>query len=82
MPLPGEARVGAPFAPPATVLQQARERERAGCIPEAIDRYGAAISAADRYGDHGVLRDALTVPVGVVVARFDRLPPFAHQGQV
>jgi putative nucleotidyltransferase with HDIG domain len=41
------------------VLQQARERERAGCLPEAIERYGAAIAAAERYGDHAVLAEAL-----------------------
>ena len=59
MPSLGEARLGASFTPPAAVLQQARERERAGCLPEAIERYGAAIAAAERYGDHAVLAQAL-----------------------
>jgi putative nucleotidyltransferase with HDIG domain len=44
---------------PATALQQARERERAGCLPEAIERYDAAIATADRLGDHTVLAEAL-----------------------
>jgi putative nucleotidyltransferase with HDIG domain len=57
MPLLGEARLSA--ATPATVLQQARERERAGCLPEAIERYEGAIAAADRWGDHAVLAEAL-----------------------
>jgi len=59
MPSLGEARVSAPFTPPAAVLQQARERERAGCLPEAIERYGAAIAAAEQYGDSAVLAEAL-----------------------
>jgi putative nucleotidyltransferase with HDIG domain len=41
------------------VLQQARERERAGCLSEAIERYEAAIAAADRYGEQTVLAEAL-----------------------
>ena len=59
MPLLGEARLGAPFAPPATVLQQARERERAGSLPEAIERYEAAIATAEQYSDQPVLAEAL-----------------------
>jgi len=50
-------RLGA--AAPATVLQQARERERAGCLPEAIERYEAAIAAAERYGEQTVLAESL-----------------------
>jgi putative nucleotidyltransferase with HDIG domain len=57
MPLLGKARLRA--AAPATVLQQARERERAGCLPEAIERYEAAIAAADRCGEQTVLAEAL-----------------------
>jgi putative nucleotidyltransferase with HDIG domain len=57
MPLLGKARLRP--ATPATVLQQARERERAGCLPEAIERYDSAIAAADRCGDQTVLAEAL-----------------------
>ena len=53
----GKARLRA--VTPATALQQARERERAGCLPEAIERYEAAIATADRLGDHTVLAEAL-----------------------
>ncbi len=59
MSLLGEVRLSAPFTPPAIVLQQARERERAGCFPEAIERYGAAIAAAEQCGDDAVLAEAL-----------------------
>jgi putative nucleotidyltransferase with HDIG domain len=59
MPSLGEARVGAPFTPPTSVLQQARDRERAGSLPEAIERYGAAIAVAEQYGDSAVLAEAL-----------------------
>lgn len=41
------------------LLQQARERERAGCLSEAIERYGIAISAAERCKDHAVWAEAL-----------------------
>jgi putative nucleotidyltransferase with HDIG domain len=37
----------------------ARERERAGCIPEAIEQYTAAIAQAERTGEHTVLAEAL-----------------------
>src|SRR5207247_7623073 len=47
------------FTPPAVVLQQARERERAGSLPEAIERYDIAIAAAEQCGDHAVLAEAL-----------------------
>src|SRR6266700_3988227 len=57
MPSLGEARASAPFTPPAAVLQQARERERAGSLPDAIERYGAAIAAAEQYGDPAVLAE-------------------------
>lgn len=63
MPLPGEARVDAPAARPplvpAAALQQARERERTGNLPEAIERYGAAIAAAESCADQAVLAEAL-----------------------
>jgi putative nucleotidyltransferase with HDIG domain len=41
------------------VLQKARERERAGCLPEAIEGYETAIAAAVRSGDQRVLAEAL-----------------------
>jgi putative nucleotidyltransferase with HDIG domain len=55
----GEGRVSAPYTPPATVLQHARERERAGALPAAIERYQAAIAGAERAGDDHVLAEAL-----------------------
>ncbi|HEV8401366.1 MAG TPA: tetratricopeptide repeat protein [Gemmatimonadales bacterium] len=55
----GEARASAPFVLPAIVLQQARERERAGAIPEAIERYQTAIAGAERVGDQRILAEAL-----------------------
>ena len=53
MPSPGDARSG------ADALHTARERERAGRIPQAIDGYEAAIVAAERAGDAIVLAEAL-----------------------
>src|SRR6266568_4986037 len=43
----------------ADLLQEARERERAGCVPEAIERYESAIAAAERSGERTVLAEAL-----------------------
>jgi len=40
-------------------LDEARSRERAGCIPEAVERYEAAIAAAEQRGEHTVLAEAL-----------------------
>lgn len=45
--------------PAADLLHEARARERAACIPEAITSYEAAIVAADRGGDRLVLSEAL-----------------------
>ena len=45
--------------PAADLLHEARARERAACIPEAITSYEAAIAAADRGGDRLVLSEAL-----------------------
>lgn len=59
MPLPGEVQHGVAFVPPAALLQQARERERAGSLPEAMERYQAAIAGAERYGEPKVLAEAL-----------------------
>jgi len=65
MPSRGEASVtplvglsGASFRA-ADLLHAAREQERAGCIPEAIERYEAAIEAAQRDGEHARLAEAL-----------------------
>src|SRR6266705_1063057 len=43
----------------ADLLHEARERERAGCVPEAIERYESAIAAAERSGERTVLAEAL-----------------------
>src|SRR5881296_1680882 len=43
----------------ADLLHEARERERAGCMPEAIEGYESAIAAAERSGDRTVLAEAL-----------------------
>src|SRR6185295_10092485 len=40
-------------------VQEARARERAGCLPEAITHYEAAIAEAERAGDERVLAEAL-----------------------
>jgi putative nucleotidyltransferase with HDIG domain len=48
------------LARPATeLLHEARNRERAACIPEAIRCYEAAISTAERTGERAVLAEAL-----------------------
>jgi putative nucleotidyltransferase with HDIG domain len=69
MPSPGDAAVTAllgSLAAPAhlarrgsELLQQARGRERAGCIPEAIACYESAITEAERGGETSVLAEAL-----------------------
>ncbi|HEY3279813.1 MAG TPA: HD domain-containing phosphohydrolase [Gemmatimonadales bacterium] len=41
------------------LLDEARRRERAGCIPEAIDSYESAIATAERTGEGAVLAEAL-----------------------
>jgi putative nucleotidyltransferase with HDIG domain len=41
------------------LLHDARARERAACIPEAIQLYEAAISTAERSGEKAVLAEAL-----------------------
>jgi putative nucleotidyltransferase with HDIG domain len=40
-------------------LHEARGRERAGCIPEAIEFYECAIEAAERAGEAAILSEAL-----------------------
>jgi putative nucleotidyltransferase with HDIG domain len=52
-PAPDVARAGAEW------LQEARERERAGCIPEAMECYESAIAAAEPLGENAVLAEAL-----------------------
>jgi putative nucleotidyltransferase with HDIG domain len=43
----------------ADLLHEARSRERAACIPEAIRCFEGAISAAERSGDKAILAEAL-----------------------
>ncbi len=45
--------------PAADLLYEARASERAGCIPEAIQRYEAAIAGAERTGERAILAEAL-----------------------
>ena len=67
--MPGDLRVStvpAPAVAPAQIavrrgaelLYEARERERAGCIPEAIEGYEAAIVAAEQGEEQTVLAEA------------------------
>ncbi|MGH7700098.1 MAG: HD domain-containing phosphohydrolase [Gemmatimonadales bacterium] len=53
LPAPGAARSSADW------LEEASERERAGCIAEAIACYEAAVAAAERRGEDTVLAQAL-----------------------
>jgi putative nucleotidyltransferase with HDIG domain len=59
IPAPGQAGPRAPVRPAADLLHDARARERAACIPEAIKCYEAAVAAADRTGERAVLAEAL-----------------------
>ena len=43
----------------ADLLHEARGRERAGCIPEAMACYESAIAAAEKSREHAVLAEAL-----------------------
>src|SRR5690349_11718654 len=45
--------------PVADLLHEARASERAGCVPEAIERYEAAIAGAERTGERAILAEAL-----------------------
>ena len=54
----GPHPIGA-LRPAADLVLNARERERAGCIPEAIEHYEAAILLAERGGEQTVLAEAL-----------------------
>src|SRR2546428_13848 len=77
---PGEARMmphgHASSAPPlrtsrraADLLHEARGRERAGCIPEAMACYESAIAAAEKSREHAVLAEALR---RLAVVRYQR----------
>src|SRR5688572_20182116 len=59
IPGPGQAGPRAPARPAGDLLHEARGRERAACIPEAIQLYEAAISTAERSGERAVLAEAL-----------------------
>ncbi len=59
MPSPGSSVLTALATPSAAWLHEARARERAGCIPEAIESYEAAIAAAEQRGEDPVLAEAL-----------------------
>src|SRR3989449_2634366 len=68
MPSPGEGWVSDRATPrrslgvmrrSADLLHEARQQEHAGRIPEAIARFGSAISAAEQAGDHSVVAEAL-----------------------
>ncbi|HEX9728595.1 MAG TPA: tetratricopeptide repeat protein [Gemmatimonadales bacterium] len=50
---------GAAQSTPADLLLEARAQELAGCIPEATQRYGEAIAAAERCGEHRTLAESL-----------------------
>src|SRR5437867_2404423 len=58
MPSPGKAGV-TEQRQAADFLHEARERERAACLPEAIACYEAAVAAAERGGEQTVLAEAL-----------------------
>ena len=51
--------IGAPMRPAAELLHDARGRERAGCISEAIEAYESAVAAGERNGERTVLAEAL-----------------------
>src|SRR2546430_16155673 len=48
-----------PGRPAADLLHEARARERAACIPEAIQYFEAAIATAERTAERAVLAEAL-----------------------
>ncbi len=48
-----------PGRPAADLLHEARARERAACIPEAIQYFEAAIATAERSSERAVLAEAL-----------------------
>src|SRR5256712_8522894 len=56
---PGQAGSRAPVRPAADLLHEARARERAARIPEAVASYEAAIAAAELAEEQAVLAEAL-----------------------
>ena len=44
---------------PGDLLRDARDRERAGCFADAIERYEAAIAAAEQAGEQALLAEGL-----------------------
>src|SRR5438128_5763372 len=71
--MPGSGRSSVPSRPTsrraADLLHEARGRERAGCIPEAIVCYEAAIAAAEKNREHAVLAEAMR---RLAVVRYQR----------
>src|SRR6266496_1862929 len=59
MPSPGSARRTEPTPPAAELLREARERERAGAIADAVGCYERAIRLAEDRGERAVLAEAL-----------------------
>ena len=55
----GAASLDGPGRRAADFLHEARARERAGCLPEAIEAYEAAIADAERSGNPRVLAEAV-----------------------
>jgi putative nucleotidyltransferase with HDIG domain len=55
----GQLGLRAPARPAADLLHDARARERAACIPEAIKSYEGAIATAEHTGERAVLAEAL-----------------------
>src|SRR6185436_5311068 len=58
--------------PAADLLLTARERERAGCIAEAIEQYESAIKQAEQNRERAVLAEALRRRAGVRHQRGER----------
>src|SRR2546422_6977827 len=56
---PGQAGSRAPVRPAADLLHEARARERAARIPEAVASYEAVIAAAELAEEQAVLAEAL-----------------------
>ena len=60
--VPPKLQASAEPASAAELLQLGRAHERAGAMSEAVQRYTAAIEAAERTGERGVLAEALRRP--------------------
>src|SRR3989442_13122398 len=72
----GHGQPAGPLPPPLStsrragaLLHEARDRERAGCIPEAMTCYESAIELAERHREHAVLAEALR---RLAVVRYQR----------